>query len=447
MQITETEARELLVAIGKPAAGDPEHYPVSRVEKRLNEVNDQGVSVLVADAIDPGDQRLTDLWKSLADAKLEGEDIVVVPVNGAVTLPTEVEMIEETIPDAETLQESEDVITTAEPIKRKRGRPRKNLEEGNGHVPAAKAKPAKAAVPKVKFKTPAITEIQKPKLLKATHTLAKHFRDMERYPHDRNLSPTRCEFLKNAIRQGLFRGSEWVSCKCSETGLVYRLNGKHTSAVLCELYEAGEEVPDIVQLVREYEAKTLADMAHLFASFDPRQSARGKADIVRGFAATAEETASLPPRLLNLVTTGLAFSLWERNYKRVSTQEQSVLLLQNTEFAAWVDDLLSDQKEAKHLKRMPVVAAMARTWKVDETAATEFWTKIRDDSDDDKNAPTRVLYRWLLKHKIGAVRNTSDAVSDREAYLVCLLAWNAWRQEQDTVSLKYTDATETPDAV
>lgn len=441
MQINENEARELLVAIGKPAAGDPEHYPVSRLEKRLNAVNDQGESVLVADAIDPGDQRLTDLWKSLANARMEGEEIVVVAANGTAATLTEVEEPEVVTTDEVTPQEEEAMITAAPPVKPKRGRPRKS-PEANGHVPTARAKPA---APRVKFKTPNITEIEKPKLVKVTPTLAKRFRDMERYPHDRNLSPTRCEFLKNAIRQGLFRGSEWVSCRCAETSLTYRLNGKHTSAVLCELYEADEEVPDIVQLVREYEAKTLADMAHLFASFDPRQSARGKADIVRGFAATHEETAGLSPRLLNLVTTGLAFSLWERNYKRVSTQEQSVLLLQNTEFAAWVNGLLADQKEAKHLKRMPVVAAMARTWKTDADAATEFWTKIRDDCDDNKNAPTRVLYRWLLKHKIGAVRNTADAVSDREAYVVCLLAWNAWRADEETVSLKVTDATETPD--
>jgi len=72
------------------------------------------------------------------------------------------------------------------------------------------------------------------------------------------------------------------------------MNGKHTSNVIAEMYEAQEEVPEFYQLVREYECKTMQDVAHLFASFDPKQSARSKGDIIKGFAATTEATNRSP---------------------------------------------------------------------------------------------------------------------------------------------------------
>jgi len=91
-----------------------------------------------------------------------------------------------------------------------------------------------------------ITELEKPKLVKINSSLARKFRDMERYPNDRNLQPNRCEFLRTAIRANTFRGSEWVSASLPETDKIYRMNGKHTSNVIAEMYEAQRKFPSFI---------------------------------------------------------------------------------------------------------------------------------------------------------------------------------------------------------
>jgi len=86
------------------------------------------------------------------------------------------------------------------------------------------------------------------------------------------------------------------------------------------------------------------------------------------------------------------------------------------------------QKGAEHLRRMPVVAAMAKTWNLDR--AEEFWTKLRMIVMIPKLLLFRKLHKWLLTHKVGAVKDASEGASNREMYLKCLLAWNTWRTDE-----------------
>lgn len=412
MNVTETDARQLLVDLGKKAAADPRLYPINRLARSFNDQDELAKAAQRVDKLTEGSNSHA-LLKNIADAISEGQKIVVTAA-------------EKTIP-ADTVVEKAPVTTAAAEIPtapKKRGRKRIHPEV-NGQPAASGGAPPEH--PRIH-----IIEVDKPKLTKISYALAKRYRDMVRYPNDRELTPSRCEYLRTAIRADLFRGSEWVTAKCLADDNVYRINGKHTSTVLCELYEAKEEIGEFYQLVREYECKTMEDMAHLFASFDAKGSARTKADIIKGFAATAVATASLPPRMLSLVTTGLAFNVWERAYNRQSPTEQSLLLLQHTDFAEWITEMLHNKKGAEHLRRMPVVSAMARSWMKDPDAAVEFWTKLRDDCDDPREGPVRTLYRWLLKKKIGAVKDASESVSNREVFVRCLLAWNEFRGEGHT---------------
>ena len=291
------------------------------------------------------------------------------------------------------------------------------------------------------------TEIEKPRLLKATHALARKFKDMERYPRDRDLSPARLEFIKSAIRSGEFRGSEWVSCAVKAVDKVYRLNGRHTSTAICDLMETGETV-EALMLVREYAADTMEDAAKLYATFDPRQSARNKSNIVQGFAAACPAIAEFHGSHLSLCCAALAYEKWEEQYSSHSVQEQSLRMLEHAEFVVWTNDLMGQYPTTKmgHLRRVAVVAAMARTWFKSKTAATEFWTKLRDDCDDPVKSPPRLLYRWLLTHGLGVSnRGKRENAERREMFVKCLIAWNAWRKNEAT-NLNYHAKANTPAA-
>lgn len=279
----------------------------------------------------------------------------------------------------------------------------------------------------------AFVENDKPKLVKINYTLAKRFRDMERYPRDRDLQIARLGFIRKAIEQKEFRGSELVSAYCKETEKTYRLNGKHTSNVLCEFFESGQD-PECYMLVREYSCDNMEDMARLFATFDARQSARTKSDVIRGFAAASPLVADIPGKVLSLATAALAMNLWEDSVGQRTSAEQAMLMIQHADFVVWAVEMIGGEKKCFHMHRVPVVAAMARTWFKAKGPATEFWTKIRDDSDDILGSPTRKLHRWLLTHTLSSNsdKSTKEKATQREMMVRCLHYWNGWRKNTPT---------------
>lgn len=276
----------------------------------------------------------------------------------------------------------------------------------------------------------AISQAEAPRLVPVTYELAAKFRDMERFPRDRELKGYLKESIRQAVLNGEFRGSEWASAFCRDTGLEYRINGKHTSHVFCELFESGH-VLECTQLIRRYICDTVEDASRLYATFDSPQSARTKQDIVKAFAVSCPALADLPIKELSLITAGLAYNHWELQAYIKKPVEQCSLLLQHADFAVWAAGILGERaKNSKHIHRRSVVAAMARTWLKCHAAANDFWPKVRDDCDDPSKSPIRWLYRWLVVHTIGAGNRIpgKQKSGDKEMFVRCLQAWNAWRK-------------------
>ncbi len=285
-------------------------------------------------------------------------------------------------------------------------------------------------------------EIEKPKLVKVTHTIARAWKDMQRFPHDREIQPSRMEYLKRSVASGEFRGSEWVSARCKETGLTYRLNGKHTSHALVDAFEGGQVPQNVFALVRHYECDTMEDCARLYATFDAKQSARSRGDIIRGFANANPDFEVVPQSILGLIAAGMAYSKWEQASQHKSVVEHAMLLIENPEFVLWASKLLQgDNKHTRHIKRKATIAAMTRTWFKNKEKANEFWTYIREDCDLPKNSPVRVLYRWLLSTSLnvgGATNATGKTVANaREMLARCIHSWNNWRKGVMTETLRY----------
>ncbi len=328
-------------------------------------------------------------------------------------------------------------------------------EDKPAKTPGRKRKLATKPEPQPKEKEiierPTVThkfeESEKSKEVLISEKLAKEWQEKPRFPKDRDFQQSRADRLEVEYLNGTFRGCEWADCYCEETKETYRMNGNHTSKVALKLFADGKEFPKFKILVRHYKAPTMADVAYLFSTYDPKWSGRSKNDLLKVYSSADENTKDLPPRMLTVVTSGIAFSKLEKGYRKLTTEEQATLLLDNSSFAKWASGLFDGiaAKNSKHLLRMSVFAAMLKTWGVDAEAAEEFWTKIRDDSDDPKDSPTRVLYRWLIGHKVGA-REAKERVGEREVYFYCLKAWNAWRNEESSVKLThYKEDARTPE--
>lgn len=284
----------------------------------------------------------------------------------------------------------------------------------------------------------------KPKIVMATAALARTFAEMERLPHDRDFKTAKIGRLAAVMKTEEFRGCEWARCYCRETGLTYRVNGKHTSTTAAGLN--GEFRPFPV-LVSDYEADTLEDVARLYATFDTQDSTRNSGDINQALAASHPTLAALGRKIISLAVTGLAYAKWGTAAHGHPSLERAALMLANLDFCKWVQEIMVG--DCKCIRRGPVVAAMVRTFAKSQTASKEFWAAVRDGSGPHQDCPDRKLQKYLLGISVnlgsGAIPKGKTIVSFREVFARCIHAWNAFRTNKPT-ELKYYADKDLPEA-
>lgn len=303
--------------------------------------------------------------------------------------------------------------------------------------------------------------IGKPSTQRVTKKLATTYAEMDPAPHDRPLSERRLQVYTRQFKDGLFRPCTWASAICKETGGVYRVNGKHTSTLLSGL----DQLPEYYVTIEEYECDTLEDVAKLYATFDSNLQSRTARDIYLSFAATVTELNDLPANVIVLAVTGMSVSKGKTYLNPAGTTttrgqpaDRAEVLLDHPEFVLWLHSVLSagpdnprgrdGRSQSKHMQRAPVVGAMFDSWNKAKTAATEFWSAVRDESGDSPQKPDRKLARYLLTAGVdmgAGVRSRLRTVTPREMYVKCLHAWNAWRKGE-TTNLNYYADKEVPTA-
>jgi hypothetical protein len=285
--------------------------------------------------------------------------------------------------------------------------------------------------------------IGSPKTRKVTLTLATEFANMTRLPHDRPLKPHLCSVINAAFERGTFRTCEWASCYCHETKQTYRVNGKHTSTLLSQ--KNGTFPKDLYVTIGEYEADTLQDAVDLYSTFDKPCSGKTAGDNYLAYASVLPELRDVDSRIISAAAIGICFAIWEESSKHRSSEERGKLVLANPEFVLWLQSILGKRsKENSHMFRMPVAAAMFKTWSKAKAASTDFWTLVRDESGPTPDCPDRKLSKFLTTSRLHP-KNFTDvkAAGNRETYVRCLHAWNAWRKGERT-SLNYFKDAKTP---
>ncbi len=284
--------------------------------------------------------------------------------------------------------------------------------------------------------------IGKPVTQKVTRKIVNEFSEMEPAPHDRPLSERRLQVYQRLLKEGMFRPVTWAKAFCPETNGMYRVNGKHTSVMLSSM----DPLPDFYVTVEFYECDTLEDVAKLYSTFDSSMQSRTASDIYMSFAATINELKPISRRVIVLAVGGMSVGdgsiyLPKGGGRGTSTTaaERAELLLDHPEFVMWLNDTVAAGiSSAKHLLRAPVAGAMFKTWQKSKSAASEFWSAVRDESGPSQNLPDRKLARYLLtvgvNNGVGATR--ARPVMPREMFVKSIHAWNAWRANEKT-ELKY----------
>jgi hypothetical protein len=291
-----------------------------------------------------------------------------------------------------------------------------------------------------------------PKTVRITNKLAKEWSEMPSAHVDRPLRERRLGVYRTMLEGGLFRPVSWAKAYCKEIDEWERVNGKHTSTLFAMVDLT--KFQDLYAVIEEYDCDSIEDVARLYSTFDSATQARNSTDVNRSFAATVPELRAMDEKAINLFVSAIAYSKnpsISSGSHTNTAMDRAEDMLDHVPFCVWAHEIMYGQgltKQAAHLRRQPVVAAMFATYNKAKGAATEFWTAVRDETGTTPDVPDRKLARFLLQMKLAATGQSNGIpkrfrLTPKEFYVKSILAWNAWRKKTIT-HLKYFADAELP---
>lgn len=275
-----------------------------------------------------------------------------------------------------------------------------------------------------------------PRVVRVTKELAAEFFAMPTIDHDRRLNVSRKYLLREALRNGTLRSLEWGICFCEETGVTYRVNGKHTSSICSE----EPRLPEIYATIQSHAAATLDDVVDLYLTYDSGISSKTSSDNNKAVAASIPELSRMSTRLADKVVAGLAYWQWGSRCTGIKSSERSAMLRRHVDFACFMVELFGEKYD-RNILRQGVIAAIKATFDRDVDASREFWIAVRDETGCSPDLPDRKLARHLAATGVGRGRGSSkggEKTEDVRQFLVkSIHAWNAWRKGKRPSELKY----------
>ena len=280
-----------------------------------------------------------------------------------------------------------------------------------------------------------------PRPVLITKAIAERHAALPMLGMDRKLNPVRLGAYVKMIEAGVMRPVPWAVARCIETCETYRVNGQHTA----NAYASVAEIPaDSYAIMEEYVCDTIADVAHLWKTYDSALSVRNSTEIMRAFAVTDPLLGSVATRVLMTIAGSIrvhkdgGLLLVGKNNRNDIASRASDLLCE-TDFAMWVNDTFTIARHP-HLMRTGAIAAMYATWGKCQRDTQTFWTEVREESNPDNRSATRKCAK-MLWHMYADKKSNPSTV--REQYGRCILLWNAYRKNTST-EVRYIPTGKTP---
>jgi len=279
-----------------------------------------------------------------------------------------------------------------------------------------------------------------------TPKMAQEFANMPHSPGERPYDPKRTEWLKQRFYSGMFYAPTFATFTFRKERRKLRVNGQHTSTMLCQLTK--DEFPkDKNVLMVEFEGDTEEDLIVAFQQFDQRESGRSTADTYWSHLAKhpdlLKDSSVIRDRVSKIVDgMAFAYSSVYGNQGVAGAHERAKLIHVHPEFVRDGCRVMT----TKLLSSRPVVAAMLTTYTKNRKALEDFWVQVRDETHPDSTHPTRVLSRWLVEAKSNTSARKAEKLTPRGIYACCIHAWNAFRRGTST-ALRYYKGSELPEPV
>lgn len=281
-----------------------------------------------------------------------------------------------------------------------------------------------------------------PRVAVATKELATQYANMGTIVNDRSLRAYRLAHYRKEWAAGEFIPVQWATCHCKETDLNYRVNGKHTSVMICSL----DVIPLFYVILIHFEADTIQDVVSLYTKFDPGIAGKSTGDINKVYAGSIPELEGVPERIINICITGINYAMnTDRAWVPQPETRAKVLMLPGTvEFILWANSMLAGKHytAGKPMRRCGLLATMYLTHQRDPDAADRFWPSVRDETGLKPTLPDRKLAKFITTHNIDngtKAKKQSPQATYREFHVKAIHAWNAWRKNMPTNLNYYPD--------
>jgi hypothetical protein len=276
-------------------------------------------------------------------------------------------------------------------------------------------------------------QLVKSEVKELTPKLALEFRDMEASPTERDLNGGRVKHLREKAEAGLLVTFHWSVANFN--GKRLRMNGQHSSNMLCELN--GKFPKGLKAHIDEYEVPGAEDLALLFRQFDDKKSGRSTGDVAGAYQGLYPELRDVPKASAKLAIDGVSW--YRRTIDGTHPKSGDGAYEMFAEkglhpFVLWIGDVFSIK--TPELKRAQVISAMYATFIANEKVARTFWDKVARGGDEyNDTAPETVLDNWL---KAAADKEKKETLSLKPAnfYQGCIFAWNAHREEKSVKDIK-----------
>lgn len=258
------------------------------------------------------------------------------------------------------------------------------------------------------------------KLETITLKLSKEFTNKLPSLGECNLDSDHQEKLAILFEEGPYHPCTWASILCAEDGKEYRGDGKHSAGI----FSSGR-LPCNGKRAMVIRAKcdTLEEVGLFYNQFNQPETSRDATEINQSVATYLPKISGFSKQFINRCVRGIV--------KARGSAAKSLSRLQMAGFVKTYQPFVifcyqinypSDVKvcNAKHLHKVPVVAAMFIGYEEDVVLATEFWQLVRDGSNPNLGHPDRALYRFLLE-----VKKTEKG--DESTLERCLKGWENYK--------------------
>jgi hypothetical protein len=255
---------------------------------------------------------------------------------------------------------------------------------------------------------------------------AKQHRDLPGSPTERELNARRVYHLRKKVEAGLTVPFMWADARMHDA--LYRVNGQHSSAMLCEL--DGLFPKHAVAHIDHYEVDDVNGLVMLFRQFDDRKSARTPIDVSGAYQNIQGDLDEVPRPIAKQGIEGVC---WYRRNVLGTDEPQGddqYILFNRDEyhpFLNWLVPILGPK--VPEVKKTPIVAAMLATFESAADDATTFWTDvIQGGREYEDEHPASTLFDWLHRFK-----EEEFKVKQTQLYQGSIYAWNAFRDGKDTL--------------